>query len=159
MTRHHPQLSVIVLCLNEAARLPLLLADLQQSQFPLEILVSDGGSDDASPQIAELAGGRVIPVQPPGRGRQLAIAAGEARGDWLLFLHADSRLAPNWQDSVIHLLPSEDAQGSGWYFDLCIEPSTWARRLLEQLVHLRSRWLQRPYGDQGLLIHRGTPSK
>ena len=80
MTRHHPQLSVIVLCLNEAARLPLLLADLQQSQFPLEILVSDGGSDDASPQIAELAGGRVIPVQPPGRGRQLAIAAGEARG-------------------------------------------------------------------------------
>ena len=55
---------MIVLCLNEAARLPLLLADLQQSQFPLEILVSDGGSDDASPQIAELAGGRVIPSNP-----------------------------------------------------------------------------------------------
>ena len=154
MTRNQPPLSVIVLCLNEAARLPLLLADLQQSSFPLEILISDGGSIDASPQIAALAGGRVVSVHPRGRGRQLALAADEARGDWLLFLHADSRLAPNWQDSVIHLLPSEDAQGSGWYFDLCIEPSTWARRLLEQLVHLRSRWLQRPYGDQGLLIHR-----
>ena len=59
MTRNQPPLSVIVLCLNEAARLPLLLADLQQSSFPLEILISDGGSIDASPQIAALAGGRV----------------------------------------------------------------------------------------------------
>ena len=59
-----PQLSVIVLCLNEAARLPLLLADLQQSQFLLEILVSDGGSDDASPQIAELAEGASSPSSP-----------------------------------------------------------------------------------------------
>ena len=155
MTRQQPQMSVIVLCLNEAARLPLLLADLQQSRFPLEILISDGGSSDASPQIAELAGGRVISVHPPGRGRQLAIAAGEASGDWLLFLHADSRLAPGWQASVVARLQSANAEDFGWYFDLCIEPSTWARRLLEQLVRLRSRWLQRPYGDQGLLIHRG----
>ena len=99
-----------------------------RAQFPLEILISDGGSNDASPKIAELAGGRVISVHPPGRGRQLAIAAGEARGDWLLFLHADSRLAPSWQDSVIRLLRSAEAQDSGWYFDLCIEPASWARR-------------------------------
>ena len=64
-------------------------------------------------------------------------------------------MAPSWQDSVVALLQSAEAQDSGWYFDLCIAPTSWARRLLEQLVHLRSRWLQRPYGDQGLLIHRG----
>ena len=149
-----PQRSLIVLCLNEATRLPLLLADLQRSRRQLEILISDGGSSDGSPQVAELSGAHVLSVHPPGRGRQLAIAAGEARGDWLLFLHADSRLAPGWQAQVASVLQSPGAQDDGWYFDLHIEPSTWARCLLEQLVRLRSRWLQRPYGDQGLLIHR-----
>ena len=49
-----PQLSVIVLCLNEAERLPLLLADLRRSSITTQILLADGGSEDASPQIAAL---------------------------------------------------------------------------------------------------------
>lgn len=86
------ELSVVIPCLNEAARLPLLLADLHRGELELEILLADGGSSDATPQIAGQTGARLITIHPPGRGRQLRVAADQARGDWLLFLHADSRL-------------------------------------------------------------------
>ena len=87
-----PELSVVIPCLNEAARLPLLLADLHRGELELEILLADGGSSDATPQVAGQSGARLIKIHPPGRGRQLRAAANQARGDWLLFLHADSRL-------------------------------------------------------------------
>ena len=83
------QLSVVIPCLNEAARLPLLLADLQRITPNAEILLADGGSSDATQRIATLAGASLIKVHPAGRGRQLRAAAAEARGEWLLFLHAE----------------------------------------------------------------------
>ena len=147
-------LSVVIPCLNEAERLPLLLADLQCSGSEMEILLADGGSSDATPEIAVLAGAHLIKVYPSGRGRQLRAAAAQAHGDWLLFLHADSRLPLQWFKSVSSLLRSSGAAADAWYFDFRIAPSTASRRLLEQAVALRSRWLQRPYGDQGLLLHR-----
>ena len=149
-----PELSVVIPCLNEAARLPLLLADLHRGELELEILLADGGSSDATPQVAGQSGARLIKIHPPGRGRQLRAAANQARGDWLLFLHADSRLPLRWSCAVRSLLKTSAAAASAWYFDLRISPSTPARRLLERGVGLRSRWLQRPYGDQGLLLHR-----
>jgi rSAM/selenodomain-associated transferase 2 len=150
-----PELSVMIPCLNESARLPLLLADLRRSELALEILLADGGSSDATAQIAGLVGAHLIGVHPAGRGRQLRAAAARARGDWLLFLHADSRLPQQWSAWLTTLLQGSSADASAWYFDLRISPSTPARRLLERAVGLRSRWLQRPYGDQGLLLHRG----
>ena len=149
-----PELSVMIPCLNESARLPLLLADLRRSELSLEILLADGGSSDATAQIAGLVGAHLIGVHPAGRGRQLRAAAARARGDWLLFLHADSRLPQQWSAWLTTLLQGSSADASAWYFDLRISPSTPARRLLERAVGLRSRWLQRPYGDQGLLLHR-----
>ena len=149
-----PELSVVIPCLNEATRLPLLLADLHRSELRLEILLADGGSSDATPQIARQSGAHLLRIHPPGRGRQLRAAANQARGDWLLFLHADSRLPLRWSCAVRSLLKTSAAAASAWYFDLRISPSTPARRLLERGVGLRSRWLQRPYGDQGLLLHR-----
>lgn len=149
-----PNLSVIIPCLNEAARLPLLLADLLRSELSMEILLADGGSSDATTQIAGLVGAHLIEVHPAGRGRQLRAAAAEARGDWLMFLHADSRLSQRWSATITALLQRSSAAASAWYFDLLISPSTPARHLLKSAVGLRSRWLQRPYGDQGLLLHR-----
>ena len=149
-----PELSVMIPCLNESARLPLLLADLRRSELSLEILLADGGSSDATAQIAGLVGAHLIGVHPAGRGRQLRAAAARARGDWLLFLHADSRLSQQWSAWLNTLLQRSSTEASAWYFDLRISPSTPARQLLERAVGLRSRWLQRPYGDQGLLLHR-----
>lgn len=147
-------LSVVIPCLNEAQRLPLLLADLQRWPGPLEILLVDGGSADRSVRVATLGGARSLRFSPPGRGRQLASGARQASHLWLLFLHADSRLHPRWSEEVGLSLERPDGCKSAWYFPLQIKPATPARCLLERVVNLRSRFAQTPYGDQGLLIHR-----
>jgi len=147
-------LSVIIPCLNEAQRLPLLLADLQRWPGPLQIVLVDGGSVDRSVSVAALGGARSLRVDPPGRGSQLASGARQASHLWMLFVHADSRLPPHWSQTVVTSLESADACNSAWYFPLQIEPATPTRRLLEGMVNLRSRFGQTPYGDQGLLIHR-----
>ena len=87
-----PLLSVIIPALNEAANLPELFADLQRQQgISLEVIIGDGGSTDTTRAVVEAAGGRFIPARR-GRGAQMNAAAVLARGEYLLFLHADSRL-------------------------------------------------------------------
>ena len=151
-------LGVVIPCLNEAERLPLLLADLQRWQLSIEITVVDGGSKDQSHRISSLAGGRFITKNPPGRGKQLAAGAEhfiqQTQSEWLLFLHADSRLPNHWGNCVLRRIQDPEAQRFAWFFDLRIHPSTPARRLLGGGIALRSRWCQRPYGDQGLLLHK-----
>jgi len=87
-----PQLSIIIPTLNESDCLPGLLTDLQnQKQVEFEIIVGDGGSRDDTRAIVERAGGVVV-ESPRGRGFQMNRAAERATGDYLLFVHADSRI-------------------------------------------------------------------
>lgn len=87
-----PLLSVIIPTLNEAANLPLLLTDLgRQRGIALEVIVGDGGSVDGTEAAAHQAGARFV-RGPRGRGAQMNGAVVQARGAYLLFLHADSRL-------------------------------------------------------------------
>lgn len=87
-----PVLSVIVPSLNEAEHLPSLLSDLRtQRNITLEIIVGDGGSTDESEEIVRGFGG-VFVRAPRGRGAQMNAAARRAAGEFLLFLHADSRI-------------------------------------------------------------------
>jgi len=148
-------LSVVIPTLEEACRLPLLLADLQQWQGELEVVICDGGSRDQTRQVAQLAGATVLDSPTSGRGPQLRWGVDHSRHAWLLVLHADSRLPGPWHQRVDQILSSPEAHLSAWSFDFKVEsemrPMLW---LLERTVNLRSRWLQRPYGDQGLLIHR-----
>lgn len=94
-----PDLSIIIPTLNEAAALPLLLDDLVRQQgLSFEVIVTDGGSLDATCQLAStlFASGQLsgrCHVGPSGRGRQLNAGVSLANAEWLLFLHADSRLA------------------------------------------------------------------
>jgi rSAM/selenodomain-associated transferase 2 len=87
-----PLLSVIIPTIDEEKQLPLLLQELAaQRDIPLEIIVADGGSIDATCAVA--AEFKAACVQSErGRGRQMNAAARMASGDFLLFLHADSRL-------------------------------------------------------------------
>ncbi|QEY31318.1 glycosyltransferase [Synechococcus sp. RSCCF101] len=150
------RLSVIIPALDEAPRLPLLLADLAAAPLPgtdSEVIVVDGGSRDATPSIARLAGATVL-ASAPGRGLQLDLGARRSRGDWLWFLHADCRLPPGWAPAVAACLHGDAAQHRAWCFDLAVEGAGWSLRLLELAVGLRTRLLHRPYGDQGLLLPR-----
>ncbi|WP_414027198.1 glycosyltransferase [Cyanobium sp. ATX-6F1] len=159
--------------LNEALRLPLLLADLAAAPDLLRRpLVVDGGSGDGTPAIARLAGARVIssprsrdpaaargPARPGGAGSGGPGAQRTGRGErgaqrqagGLLAAAAPCRRAPR------PALAGGAAAGPGpapapWCFQLRIEGSGLGLRLVEGAVALRTRLLHRPYGDQGLLI-------
>ncbi len=148
-------LSVVIPTLEEASRLPLLLADLQRWPGELEVIVSDAGSRDQTRAVAQLAGATVHECPNSGRGPQLRWGVGHSSHAWVLVLHADSRLPDTWHHRVGAILSRPEAHQNVWYFDFKVEvqgrPMLW---LLERMVNLRSRWLQRPYGDQGLLIQR-----
>ena len=147
-------LTVLIPTLNEASRLSLLLADLAQWPHALQVLVVDGGSADATCTAAALAGASVLISPERGRGQQLVQGMAHARYDWRLVLHADSRLHHHWADSVMAVQIRDGGEERGWYFDLRIDAKRPMLRLLEASVALRSSLGQRPYGDQGLLIHR-----
>lgn len=87
-----PLLSIIIPTLNEAETLPFLLADLNRQQdIIIEIIIADGGSIDATRQIAAQLGAGFVQSEQ-GRGTQMNAAAKAATGKYLLFLHADSRI-------------------------------------------------------------------
>ena len=151
-------LSVVVPVLNEAQRLPALLAQLQQaSELVGEVLVVDGGSGDASRSIAALAGAQLL-RQSGGRGRQLAAGVAAARGCWLLLLHGDCSLPRGWDLALRRAIQQSETLtpkpngAQAYYFELAIGGRQPGLRLVELAVGLRSRWWQRPYGDQGLLL-------
>lgn len=152
-------LSVVIAVRNESSRLPALLAQLaERPALVREVLVVDGGSSDATPLVARLGGARLLRC-PPGRGRQLALGAAEASAAWLLLLHGDVRLPPKWGERVARAMACRRGAAAAapvraWYFDLAIDGPNPALRLVELGTALRSRWLQRPYGDQGLLLSR-----
>ena len=149
-----PLLSVVIPVLNEASRLPLLLADLDRWSEPLEIHVIDGGSHDATSLIGFLGGATVCTPPTPGRGQQLQVGSRLSPGRWLLVLHADSRLPSTWGETVAGIIQRPGSRNQAWYFDFQVDRPGPLLRFLEFAVFLRSAVLQRPYGDQGLLIHR-----
>ena len=147
-------LSILIPTLNEARRLPLLLADLARWPHGAQVIVVDGGSRDRTTAVANLAGVARLSSPERGRGQQLIQGMTAAIHDWTLVLHADSRLPPRWCSAVQQVIENPQAKRDAWFFDFRVEergPMLW---LLERSVALRSRLGQRPYGDQGLLIHR-----
>ena len=84
----------------------------------------------------------------------MAAGAETATGDWLLFLHADTRPQPGWNYAVKDFMAAGDNLFKAGYFQFILNDSSRAARRLESLVHWRCRTLALPYGDQGLLISR-----
>jgi len=145
------KLSIVIPTLNSARCLRATLDPLRGADR--EILVVDGGSEDATAALAESLGARVL-YALRGRASQMAAGAKAARGDWLLFLHADTRLDTSWRDMSAHFMsePRNIERAAAFYFALD-DGSAQARRL-ERAVLWRSRRLGLPYGDQGLLLSR-----
>ncbi|MEQ6248574.1 TIGR04283 family arsenosugar biosynthesis glycosyltransferase [Sulfitobacter sp. HNIBRBA3233] len=146
------RLSVIVPTLNAEPALAACFTALMEgldAGLIRELIVSDGGSDDATGAVAQAWGAEVL-HGPPSRGGQLRRAVAEARGEWLLVLHADTVLRAGWSETVArHLETSDDA---GW-FRLAFDQRGFAPSAVASWANLRSR-MGLPYGDQGLLISR-----
>ena len=147
-------LSIIIPTLDEAIHLPLLFADLNIWPYESDITIVDGGSKDLTISIAKMQGVNIIKSPKKSRGYQLRMGASKAKGDWLLFLHADSRLDQKWANSLLKIISKKSSKDSAWYFDFKIKNCNLEFRILEIAVWLRSHFLQKPYGDQGLLIHK-----
>jgi len=113
--------------------------------------VSDGFSEDGTESLAEAAGATFLKAAK-GRGRQLIAGAEAARGEWLLFLHADTALSREWAERVSdHIAQRPD---NAAVFRLKYRSDEKGARWLETRANRRARWLGLPYGDQGLLISR-----
>ena len=149
-------LSVIVPTLNAATRLPGCAAALMegvQQGLIRDLVVSDGGSTDATVEVAEELGATIV-AGPASRGAQVARGVAAGRGDWLLILHADTQPAPGWTDAVArHMRDAPDRAG---FFDLGFDRGGAPARAVAAWANLRARRLGLPFGDQGLLIRRAV---
>ena len=143
-------LTIIIPTLNAEATLGATLATTSGTG----VVVADGGSTDDTCNIARELGARVV-EGPPGRGRQLADGAENAitnGATWLLFIHADSELSPNWASSVAKFMAKPENNRRGAYFKLAFTAGGKDAIRVAGLANWRAKNLGLPYGDQGLLI-------
>jgi rSAM/selenodomain-associated transferase 2 len=142
--------AVIIPTLNEASHLGAALQSIPSSA---SVVVSDGGSTDATLSIARSTRTKVV-EGPAGRAAQLNRGAAAVDGDVLLFLHADCVLSPNAYEALRVALV--DPRVVGGYFRLRIARSGIGLSSVAVGSNLRARYLGLPYGDQCLFARRSA---
>ncbi|WP_417666825.1 glycosyltransferase [Roseibium sp.] len=154
-------ISVIVPSMNSEADLAHTLSALVPAAAEgvvREVIIVDGGSSDATERVADAAGCDWLQLPGP-RSKRLAKGADcSKRGDWLLFLSADTMLQSGWhheaQTFIERVQRAGSADRTAAAFKLRFEDFGMGARLSEMMAALRSRILGMPYGNQGLLISR-----
>ena len=154
MTR--PLISIVIPTLNEQAALSRLFNELDaDGSASLEVIVSDGGSDDTTEFVARGAGAKVV-TGPRGRSQQLATGARAARGDVIWFLHADSRLSPGTLGAIRAAVDVDGACGGNFRLVFDGEDG-FSRWLTGFYAWFRQRGLY--YGDSGIFIRHDVLEK
>ncbi len=146
-----PSVSVIIPAVNEGVTIGAAIASAWSAGAE-EVIVVDGGSQDETIREARQQGAAVVTT---GRGRALQQNAGaaQARGEVLLFLHADSRLTPSCLSQIRAALAVHAGPVLG-AFHQTVDAPGWRYRLLERGNGWRVRLLGLAYGDQGLFVRR-----
>jgi len=119
-----------------------------------EIIIVDCGSEDKTIDIATIYGAKVFISKERNRGLQFNIGARNSKGDWLMFLHADTRLTNDWFTKIKSTLKKD--KNYIYHFKFKINNKKIIYRVLEILVNCRSKYFKQPYGDQVLIIHRSV---
>ena len=145
----HHWLTVVMPVLNDTAAAERLLGQIGPDP-QVEVVIVDGGDDRALERLASAGANRRLMRAAAGRARQMNAGADAARGEWLLFLHADSELPAGWREAIAAM--PDDVIG-GW-FQFALADRAWQARVIECLVRWRVRALQLPYGDQGFFARR-----
>jgi len=146
-------ISIIIPTLNEAGGIAAVLARLQRMRPGAEIIVADGGSEDATADCARPLADRVLEA-PRGRARQMNAGAAAARGDVLLFLHADTILP---EDAPSAIGVALERSGRQWgRFDATIAGRDALLAVVSLMMNARSRMSGIATGDQAMFVRRAA---
>lgn len=150
--REQAALSIIVPTLDEEAGIAAALDALAPlRRRGAEVIVVDGGSRDRTAALAQPRSDRFI-LAPRGRATQMNAGAAQARGDVLVFLHADTRLPPDADRLITDGL---DRSGRSWgRFDVAIGANGAMFGVIASLMNLRSRLSGIATGDQAMFVAR-----
>jgi uncharacterized protein len=146
-----PVISIILPVLNEAPILAEALLRLPRAP-DLEILLVDGGSVDATLEVAARFPDVGRLTAPRGRGAQMNAGALAARGDLLFFLHIDTVLTPD-HVAALRRAALDPGVGAG-AFALRLVPPNPFLRFIAWGAYWRSRLFRLPYGDQAIFVRR-----
>jgi len=145
-------LSIIIPTLNEASCIIDCLKPLQAIRAQgHEIVISDGDSNDSTIKLATPLVDQVV-SSSRGRAKQMNAGAGVAKGDILLFLHADTILPKNSTQLVINGLSTTHLCWGR--FDVRLDGRHWMLRIIEKSMNLRSRLTGIATGDQAIFVKR-----
>ncbi len=147
-------ISVVIPAHNEAALLPQTFASVRLQNAPHEIIVAGAGSTDETMELAEARGARVVESAHRQRAAQMNAGARMARGDSLLFLHADTLLAPPALDVIERAFRDPSIVGGG--FARRFQPTSSILRLTCALAELRTRCCGWFLGDQAIFVRRSV---
>jgi rSAM/selenodomain-associated transferase 2 len=156
MSADKPLISVVIPVLNERGEIEATLGSVREASgragFGVEVIAVDGGSHDGTREWLQGQPGVVFVASGAGRAKQMNAGAEAARGRWLLFLHADTRLEPDHFERVAEVV---QGRGGGVYaFGLKFRHEAAIFRRMERGVAWRTRTFGLPYGDQAFLMER-----
>lgn len=153
------RVSIVIPTLNEEKALPATLSQLLlQTQAAYEVIIVDGGSQDATCAIAQQWANKLPHVTllhsaTKGRAVQMNMGAAIASGDWLLFLHADTLLP-------INALASIQAQSSSSVLAGCFKQLFSGANVLLNIIsglhNFRCKLTHIMYGDQSIFVRLNT---
>jgi rSAM/selenodomain-associated transferase 2 len=148
------RLSIIIPVVNEDTVLEDCVRCLAEMRSAgAEVVIVDGGSTDKTREIAARSADRMM-VAPRGRASQMNAGAQAARGDMLLFLHADTLLPEN---AVLTITDALERTGRAWgFFRARIVPRTLILSIVSMTMNMRSRLTHIATGDQAMFIRRST---
>jgi len=146
-----PTVSVIIPIWNDSAALRECLASLAAVDDVLETIVGDASDDSTCQRIAEAAGARVVACPEPNRGRQMNSAAALARGDVLLFHHADTEISRAHIQSLRRTMSDPTVVGGGFFRRF--NPMHTNRRWMEPIIRRINR-RSTIWGDQSMFVRR-----
>lgn len=149
-----PVVTIVIPVLNEAATLPHTLTAVRQLQPQPDMIVVDGQSTDGTWAALSAESDIHVLQAPRGRAKQMNAGAAATRGEWLLFLHADTLLP---QESYAAALAVQQAGTHTWgWFDIRFDDPRPAFGLLAWAINRRARLRQSPTGDQAVFVRRDT---
>lgn len=146
------KLSIIIPTLNEEKNIGACLRAILAQNSNAEIIVSDAGSSDKTLEIVSGFKKAKLVSAPPGRAKQMNLAAKKASGEILCFLHADSVIPPSFVDEIARAF-SEPRIVSA-FFRYSVSSNKFRYRLMEFIVRLRSEFFKIPYGDQAICVRK-----